>query len=128
MAATPRETPPDRVTATSPAALLATLHHAAQEMALDGFEFDRAEFGWPFDRRSTSASAHLHALVGHGYLAAADLSHFADIQIANLSDSDPAGTAFAKISLKGNTHSIRKDGLVDSDSTAPPREPAWLPQ
>lgn len=121
-----RETPPDRVTETSPAAILATLHHAAQEMALDGFQFDRPELGWPFDRRSPSASAHIQALIEHGYLASSDLSHFAEIEISNLSDSDPGETAFAKISRKGKTHTIRKDGKVDSESTPPQHDPAWL--
>ena len=126
--ATPRETQPERVSETSPAALLATLHHAAQEMALDGFQFDRPELGWPFDRRSPSASAHLQALVEHSRLAAEDLAHFAEIQIANLSDSDPGQTAFARITRKGKTHTIRKDGLIDSESVPPPRDPAWLPR
>jgi hypothetical protein len=126
--ATPRDTPPDRVTETSPAALLATLHHAAQEMALDGFQFDRPALGWPFDRRSASTSAHLQTLVDHGYLDAADLVHFADIDIANLSDSDPGDTAFAKLTRQGAAHTIRKDGLVDSNSIEPPRTPTWLPK
>jgi hypothetical protein len=127
-AASPRPFPSDRVTETSPAALLTTLHHAAQEMALDGFQFDRPELGWPFDRGSSSTADHLQSLVQHSYLDAADITHFAEIQIANLSDSDPGETAFAILPHKGKIHTIRKDGVVDSDSLPPPRDPAWLPR
>ena len=121
-----RETPPERVTETSPDALLASLHHAAQEMALDGFQFDKKHLGWPRDRGSQSASAHLQALVDHGYLAAADIAHFADIDIANLGDSDPGESAFAKIPTRGGILVIRKDGQILNAPANP--DPAWLPR
>ena len=57
-----------------------------------------------------------------------------DIEIANLSDSDPGETAFAKIQLRNKSHFIQKDGtlLSASDATQPPhfpsRDPVWLPK
>lgn len=118
----------------TPGALLQALHHAAQEMALDGFQFDQAELGWPFDCRASNSTAYLRLLVEKGYLAAQDLDFFRDIEIANLSDSDPGETAFAKIQLRNKSHFIQKDGtlLSASDATQPPhfpsRDPAWLPK
>jgi hypothetical protein len=124
----PRPSPPERVTENSPDAILATLHHAAQEMALDGFQFDRRELGWPQDCGAPTTTAYLESLTRHGYLSAQDLVHFAEIEIANLSDSDPGETAFAKLPHKGKTHLIRKDGRIESTPILPPRDPAWLPQ
>lgn len=126
----PREAAPERVGKKSPEAILQTLHHAAQEMALDGFQFDKPELGWPFDCRASDSPGYLRLLVEKGYLAAEDLVFFREIAIANLSDSDPGETVFAKISQGKNIGFIRKDGRFEtgSPSPTPPREPAWLAQ
>lgn len=130
----PREAAPGRVGKESPESILKTLHHAAQEMALDGFQFDKPELGWPFDCHASNSPAYLRLLVEKGYLAAQDLDFFRDIEIANLSDADPGGTAFAKIQHRKKTHLVRKDGGVSIETNdtqphpAPPRDPAWLPR
>jgi len=126
----PREAPPERVGKKSPEAILQTLHHAAQEMALDGFQFDKPELGWPFDCRASTSSGYLRLLADKGYLAPQDLELFAEVDIANLSDSDPGETAFAKIEFRKKIHFIQKDGTLLSTSNEtppfPPRDPAWL--
>lgn len=130
----PREAPPERVEEKTPEAILGTLRHAALEMALDGFQFDKAELGWPFDCKAATVSAYLGLLADKGYLAPQDLGHFRGVEISNLSDSDPGETAFAKITLRNQIHLIRKDGRIATTedqrnlSPTPPREPAWLPQ
>lgn len=124
--AIPREAPPERVREKSPEALLQTLHHAAQEMALDGFQFDKPELGWPRDRDSQSASAHLQALANNGYISPEDLPLFAEIDIANLSDSNPGESAFAKIQTRGEALIIRKDGQITT--AAATEETIWLPR
>jgi hypothetical protein len=124
----PREAPPERVGKKSPEAILKTLHHAAQEMALDGFQFDKSELSWPFDCHAPNSPGYLRLLVDKGYLAAQDLVFFKEVEIANLSDSDPGGTIFAKITHEEKVIFVRKDGLItNSSSPIPPREPAWLP-
>ncbi len=130
----PREVPPEPIGKSSPETILKALHHAAQEMALDGFQFDKPELGWPFDCRATKSSDYLRLLADKGYLAAQDLAVLTDVEIANLSDSDPGETAFAKIQLRNKSHFIRKDGTLLSESNEsqsppfPPRDPAWLPK
>jgi hypothetical protein len=129
-----REALPERVGKKSPEAILQTLHHAAQEMALDGFQFDKPELGWPFDCRASTSSGYLRLLADKGYLAPQDLELFSEVDIANLSDSDPGETAFAKIQLRKKIHFIQKDGSLLSESNdmqpppLPPRDPAWLPK
>jgi len=124
--AIPREAPPERVREKSPEALLQTLHHAAQEMALDGFQFDKAELGWPRDRGSQSSNDHLQSLANNGYLSPEDLPLFTEIDIANLSDSNPGESAFAKIQTRGETLVIRKDGQITS--AAVNKQTIWLPR
>ena len=129
-----REVPPERVGEKSPEAILQTLHHAAQEMALDGFQFDKPELGWPFDCRASTSSGYLRLLADKGYLAPQDLELFSDVDISNLSDSDPGETAFAKIQFRKKIYFIQKDGSLLSESNGmqppplPPRDPAWLPK
>lgn len=130
----PREAPPERVGKKSPEAILQTLHHAAQEMALDGFQFDKPELGWPSDCRASTSSGYLRLLADKGYLAPQDLELFSEVDIANLSDSDPGETAFAKIKFRKKIHFIQKDGSLLSESNdmqpppLPPRDPVWLPK
>lgn len=126
----PREAPPERVGKKSPEAILQTLHHAAQEMALDGFQFDKPELAWPYDCGATNAPEYLRLLVEKGYLAAQDLDCFKNTGIANLGDSDPGETVFAKFSEGQKVLFIRKDGRFENGppSPTPPREPAWLPR
>lgn len=127
----PREAPPERVRKKSPEAILQTLHRASQEMALDGFQFDKPQLGWPFDCRAASTSDYLRLLTENGYLGADDLSLFSEVEIANLSDADPAESPFAKIHQGKKNFFIRKDGAVVSElpQTNPsPRDPAWLPR
>ena len=128
----PRVAPPDRVEGKTPEAILSTLHHAAQEMALDGFQFDKAELGWPFDCGAPNSSAYLQSLAENGYLSPQDLGLFSEVEIANLSDSDPGETAFAKISRQNKIHLLRKDGSLSAEkpeatlSPLPARNPPWL--
>lgn len=130
----PRVTPPERIQEKTPEAILGTLHHASQEMALDGFQFDKPELGWPFDCGASTSIGYLQSLAEKGYLSAQDLSLFEQVEIANLSDSDPGETVFAKVAHQKKIHLLRKDGslLVETDemkiSPLPPREPAWLPK
>lgn len=127
----PREAPPERVGKKSPEAILQTLHRASQEMALDGFQFDKPQLGWPFDCRSTSTSDYLRRLTENGYLGVDDLSLFFEVEIANLSDADPAESPFAKIHQDKKNLFIRKDGLVVTElpqAQHSPRDPAWLPR
>jgi len=129
----PREVPPERIGKSSPEAILQTLHHGAQEMALDGFQFDKPELGWPFDCRASNSSGYLRLLADKGYLAQQDLELLSEVDIANLSDSDPGETTFAKIQHRRKIYFIRKDGSLLSESTgmpptpSPSRDPAWLP-
>lgn len=130
----PREVPPEPIGKSSTETILKALHHAAQEMALDGFQFDKPELGWPFDCRATKSSDYLRLLADNGYLAAQDLAVLKEVEISNLSDSDPGETAFAKIQRRNKSHFIRKDGTLLSASNEtqpppfPPRDPAWLPK
>jgi hypothetical protein len=127
----PREAPPERVGKKSPEAILQTLHRASQEMALDGFQFDKPELGWPLDCRAASTSDYLRLLTENGYLGADDLPLFSEVEIANLSDADPAESPFAKIPQGKKNFFIRKDGLVVTElpqAQIPKRQPGWLPR
>ncbi len=99
-------------------------------MALDGFQFDKPELGWPFDCRAKSASGYLALLADKGYLAKEDLPLFSEVEIANLSDSDPGDSAFALFAGSKNLLVVRKDGQIFSieEKPKPSREPAWLSQ
>ncbi len=124
--ASPESRQPGPLGANSPEALLQALHHASQEMALDGFQFDKPGLGWPRDRGSQSASGHLQALASHGYLSADDLPLFAEIDIANLGDSNPGESAFAQIQTRGETLVIHKNGQLST--AAATGETPWLPR
>jgi hypothetical protein len=73
-------------------------------------------------------------LAEKGYLAPQDLELSSEVDIANLSDSDPGETAFAKIQFRKKIYFIQKDGSFLSKSNdmqpppLPPRDPAWLPK
>ena len=127
----PREAPPERVGKKSPEAILQTLHRASQEMALDGFQFDKPQLGWPFDCRAASTSDYLRLLTENGYLGANDLPLFSEVEIANLSDAEPAEAPFAKIHQGKKNFFIRKDGAVVSElpqPQTPKRQPGWIPR
>lgn len=130
----PRLAPPERVEDKTPQAILGALHHAAQEMALDGFQFDKADLGWPFDCGASSSSGYVRWLAEKGYLSPQDLGVFENVEITNLSDSDPGETILAKVVHQKKIHLLRKDGRlsIESDEAVilpiPPRDPAWLPK
>ena len=92
-----RKAPPERVSKKSPEAILQSLHRASQEMALDGFQFNKPQLGWPFDCRSATTSDYLLHLTENGYLRPDEQPLFSKVEIANLSDADPAESPFAKI-------------------------------
>ncbi len=136
----PAQQPTARPSATPspvPATPIAALHHAAQEMALDGFQYDKKSHAWPFDAGVTSASDYLALLVRNNYLSPSDAARFTGVLVSNLSDSDPGETAFVR-TAPGTVPIVvvRKDGRIQSVATPadcdavappPPREPAWLP-
>jgi hypothetical protein len=126
----PGEAPPERITKKTPEAILQALHQAAQEMALDGFQFDKPDLGWPFDCRATTSSGYLSLLADKGSLAKEDLPLFSEVEIANLSDSDPGDSAFAVIQQGKTFLAILKDGRISSAAEKPKsaRDPAWLPK
>lgn len=114
------------------------IHHASQEMALDGFQYGKNHLGWPFEIGAASSQAYLIKLVQEKFLpeeAAKWLDR--DWHVANLSDADPGETAFLKLTQPDQTILIvTKNGqsAILQDTTAadafakePPREPAWLP-
>lgn len=115
---------------------IAELHSGAREMALDGFQFDKPRLAWPFDSGTPTSAAYLELLQQNNRLAPQTAATLASTSIANLSDSDPAETAFASIPAKDGVIVIRKDGLsrtfpdIPASATfapPPPRTPAWLP-
>lgn len=134
ISAFPRVAPPERLEDKTPQAILGAMHLAAQEMALDGFQFDKADLGWPFDCGASSSSAYVRLLAEKGYLSPQDLGVFENVEITNLSDSDPGETILAKVAHQKKIHLLRKDGSlsIESDEAIilpiPPREPAWLPK
>jgi len=113
------------------------IHHAAREMALDGFQFGKSHLAWPFDSNTRSAAAYFETLVREGYLEQKNAGGFSGVEISNLSDSDPGETAFLRVRQDGGKILIvRKDGMEEVFSTKesasqfappPPREPEWLP-
>ena len=117
--------------------LFGKLHHAAQEMALDGFQFGKNALGWPHDAKVKSSAEFMALLVKNKYLTAGDAAAASGFVVSNLSDSDPGETAFLRSSSGGlPTVIVRKDGKMQSFPSAaaadafappPPREPSWLP-
>jgi hypothetical protein len=113
------------------------IHHAAQEMALDGFQFGKNNLAWPFDCEAATTAGYFKKLIDEGFLPASSAISPEGLRIANLSDSDPGETAFLRVDLPDKSLLfVRKDGkwaafpdqVSAADFTkAPPREPAWLP-
>jgi hypothetical protein len=105
--------------------VLKKLHHAAEEMALDGFQFDKPALGWPHDIRAASRAAYLAVLRENRYLAEEVAP---EIDVANVAEIDPLDTALFRIrDGSGGETVIRKDGVIDPAARMPPRDPAWLP-
>jgi len=115
------------------------IHRAAQEMALDGFQFGKSHLGWPFEVNEASVAGFFEKLIREGFLPSESGEWLKqDWMIANLSDADPGETAFLKLLQPDKTILlVRKDGqwavFGDEPSAAafvkePPREPAWLPR
>jgi hypothetical protein len=113
------------------------IHRAAQEMALDGFQYGKNDLGWPFDSGDTSSADYFRKLIRNGFLAPEFSSLVSRWQIANLSDADPGETVFLGVEQPDGTRLfVRKDGKWASFSNedaakeffkVPPRKPAWLP-
>ena len=104
---------------------LKKLHHAAEEMALDGFQFDKPELGWPHDVGAKTGAQFLSLLRSHTDVAT--FPHEAEVQVANVAETDPLDTALFKFrDASGNETVIRKDGQF-APSASPPRYPQWLP-
>jgi hypothetical protein len=114
------------------------IHHAAQEMALDGFQFGKNHLGWPFEVNEASAKGYFEKLIREGFLPSQAGEWYKEgWMIANLSDADPGETVFLKlVQPDKSVLLVRKDGrwaiFGDGNSAAafgvaPPREPAWLP-
>ena len=115
-----------------------SIHHAAQEMALDGFQFGKNHLGWPYEVSANSAAGYFEKLIREGFLPS-EAGEWSDQEwmIANLSDADSGETAFLKLVQPDKTILlVRKDGqwAVFRDETGaaafaktPSRDPAWLP-
>jgi hypothetical protein len=115
-----------------------SIHHAAQEMALDGFQFGKNNLGWPYEVSANSAAGYFEKLTREGFLPS-EAGECSDQEwmIANLSDADSGETAFLKLVQPDKAILlVRKDGqwAVFRDETGaaafaktPPRDPAWLP-
>lgn len=114
------------------------MHRAAQEMALDGFQFDKKDLGWPCEIGADSSSGYFEKMIQNGFMRAESTgSTAAPWKIANLSDADPGETAFIKITQPdGGIVIVRKDGqwavfrneaASAAFAKAPPRNPTWLP-
>ncbi len=114
---------------------LSPLHLAAEEAALDAFQFGKKTAGWPGDTPAKSGAEYLSILAAAGYLK--DSNPPANVRVANVREEDPLTTAlFAQVPPSGRILIIRKDGKaesfpsqVEADRFAPPppRDPAWLP-
>jgi hypothetical protein len=79
------------------------IHRAAQEMALDGFQYGKNDLGWPFDSGDTSAADYFRKLIRKGFLAPEFSSLVSRWQIANLSDADPGETVFLGVEQPDST-------------------------
>jgi hypothetical protein len=114
-----------------------SVHRAASEMALDGFQSGKKRLAWPYDAGAKTSADYLQLLLREGYLSTDESLRWAEVTVANLSDADPGETAFLKAKQPdGHTFLIVKDGtghLFDSHASPdsfpppPPRTPAWLP-
>jgi hypothetical protein len=115
-----------------------SIHHAAQEMALDGFQFGKNNLGWPYEVGANSAAGYFEKLIREGFLPS-EAGEWSDQEwmIANLSDADSGETAFLKLVQPDKAILlVRKDGQwavfrdengVEAFAKTPPRDPAWLP-
>jgi hypothetical protein len=115
-----------------------SIHHAAQEMALDGFQFGKNNLGWPYEVGANSAAGYFEKLTREGFLPS-EAGEWSDQEwmIANLSDADSGETAFLKLVQPDKAILlVRKDGqwavFRDENGAAafaktPPRDLAWLP-
>ncbi len=114
------------------------IHRAAQEMALDGFQFGKNELGWPYEVGAVSSSGYFEKMISQGFLFPEAAGWVAQAwKIANLSDADPGETAFLELAQPdASVLIVRKDGqwAVFRDETSaaafaktPPRDPSWLP-
>jgi hypothetical protein len=114
------------------------IHSAAQECALDGFQFGKSHLGWPYEVRANSVAGYFQTLIREGFLSYETVERVnLGWRISNLSDADPGETAFLRLDQPDKTALIvRKDGqwavFRDEMSAAafaktPPREPFWLP-
>lgn len=122
----PQTEPPPAPAQTAAAQdVLKKLHHAAEEMALDGFQFDKPELGWPHDvgaKTSADFLARLHS----GNDPVSPLPD-ASVTVANVAETDPLDTALFKFrDLSGHETVIRKDGQF-APASLPNRNPPWLP-
>lgn len=110
------------------------IHRAASDLAWQAFSRGTTAAGWPAESAAGSAAAYLDLLK---QADPALRPPAAGLSVANLSDSDPAETAFLMITdTAAGTLVIRKDGemqvFTNPEQAAdfappPPREPPWLP-
>jgi hypothetical protein len=108
--------------------LLTTLHAAALEMALDGFQFNKPALGWPCDAGAKSGKDYINLLLEYHYIDAAAAKLAEPVIVANTAEPDPMETALFKIrSPDGTENTVRKDGKMEPSAPGPPREPEWLP-
>jgi hypothetical protein len=114
---------------------LSPLHLAAEEAALDAFQFGKKTAGWPGDTDAKSGADYFALLLANGYLKSSLPA--GSVQVANAREEDPLATAlFAQVQPSGRVLIIRKDGKAETFSSQadadrfappPPRDPAWLP-
>lgn len=122
----PQTEPPPAPAQTAAAQdVLKKLHHAAEEMALDGFQFDKPELGWPRDVGAETSADFLARL--HSGNATISLPPGSSIAVANVAETDPLDTALFKFrDSSGHETVIRKDGQL-APASPPNRNPPWLP-
>lgn len=124
---------PHASTPSPPPSSLATLQKAAEESALDAFQKDRRDIGWPRDVAAASSADYIALLRKKGYLSIDS----GPVHVANVGERDPLNTALARTDLPGGrTAVIRKDGTSKEFATpdaarefapSPPADPPWLP-
>lgn len=119
------ETPPAPAQTAEEQDVLKKLHHAAEEMALDGFQFDKPELGWPHDVGAKTSADFLALL--HSGNDSVSLPPEASVTVANVAETDPLDTALFKLrDPNGHETVIRKDGQF-APASLPNRNPPWLP-
>lgn len=119
------DAPPAQAQTAAAQDVLKKLHHAAEEMALDGFQFDKPELGWPHDVGAKTSADFLARL--HSGNDPIPLPPEASVTVANVSETDPLDTALFKLrDPNGHETVIRKDGQF-APASLPNRNPPWLP-